>query len=79
MLVFWAQSETTRRSFPVDAEPSATGTVQLVDRRGSVIAKVLDPETARNVRDAAWALGGKHTLRAPHRETCPKVDEWRKA
>jgi hypothetical protein len=75
--IFWAKNDATGRSMPVDAEPSEKGNVQLVDRGGSVIAKVLGPEEARQVRDSNWALRGVHVLRMPHFATCAQASSWR--
>jgi hypothetical protein len=75
--IFWAQNDATGRSMPVDAEPCDRGNVQLVDRGGSVVAKVLGPEEARRVRDATWALTGKHVLRVSHFVTCAQAASWR--
>lgn len=75
--IFWAQNATTRKSMPVDAEPSEKGNVQLYDRGGSVIARVLGAEDAQRTRDTAWALSGTHTLRTSHFATCRDAGSWR--
>ncbi len=70
--IFWAESDRTGVSMPVDAEPSGAGNIQLVDRRGKIVAQMLGG-SAKNIRDAAWALTGKHTLRTSHFATCPNA------
>jgi hypothetical protein len=75
--IFWARNDATGRSMPVDAEPSDKGNVQLFDRGGSVVAKVLGAEEARRVRDSNWALRGVHVLRTAHFVTCPQAANWR--
>lgn len=70
--IFWGWNETTARSIPVDAEPRDDGNVLLVDRRGSVIARVLGGDDAERER----ASGSR--LRVAHFVTCPQRDKWRK-
>jgi hypothetical protein len=77
--IFWAQNDATGKSMPVDAEPSENGNVQLYDRGGSIVARVLGAERAQRIRDAAWALNGTHTLRTSHFATCAQADQWRKS
>jgi hypothetical protein len=66
------------KAIPVDAEPSEKGNVQLAARGTGIVARVLGNDQAKKVRDAAWALGGKHALRLSHFATCKHADEWRK-
>ncbi len=66
------------KAIPIDFAPSEKGNVQVYDRGGSIVARVLGPETAREIRDAAWALKGAHTLRTPHFATCPQAKDWRR-
>jgi hypothetical protein len=87
--IFWAQLVDERgevvlkadgnpKAIPVDAEPSEKGNVQLAARGTGIVARVLGNEQAKQVRDAAWALGGKHTLRLAHFASCPQAGEWRR-
>ncbi len=76
--IYWGTNPATGRALPVDAEPCAEGTIQLYDRGGTVVAQVLKAEHARNVRDAAWALTGKHVLRTSHFARCPQAAQHRK-
>lgn len=64
--IFWARDESGKPR-PIDAAPSADGTVRLFDRKGTIIwADTLTTERAR--------YAGK--LRTPHSKTCSKRDEW---
>jgi hypothetical protein len=65
------------KAIPVDFVPTEKGNVQLFDRGGSVVARVLGPEEAREVHDTTWALTGKHVLRLPHFATCRDAANWR--
>jgi hypothetical protein len=70
--IYWAQTDNLnpvtgkRRAMPVDAEPHPEGSIQLVDRHGSVLAFVIRPD----------ARDGKK-LRRPHFQTCPDAASWR--
>jgi hypothetical protein len=67
------------RVVPVDFAPSEKGNIALARRGNAVVARVLGAERAKQIRDAAWALQGTHTLRTPHFATCPNADQWRKS
>lgn len=67
------------KAIPVDFAPSEKGNVQLYDRGGAIVARVLGPGRAQQIRDAAWALNGVHSLRLAHFATCPNADQWRKS
>jgi hypothetical protein len=67
------------RVMPVDVAPSDKGNVQLYRRGTAVVARVLGPERAQQIRDAAWALSGTHTLRLNHFVTCPNAADHRRS
>jgi hypothetical protein len=86
--IYWAQLVDERgevvkkpdgapKAIPVDATPTEKGNVQLYARGTGIVARVLGVEQAKQIRDAAWALGGKHTLRVSHFATCKQAEEWR--
>ncbi len=74
--IFWARTK-NGKSIPVDAEPTAAGNVQLVDRDGAVIANMLGKTEAEEFRAKAAALKTEPRLRTPHHMTCPQASEWR--
>ncbi len=76
--IIWAEGP-TGKAMPVDSEPSDQGNVQLYRRpNGEIYAKVLGPEAAQNVRNAAEVLKAAHTLRTSHFATCPQAAQHRK-
>ena len=75
--IYWGRTR-KGRSFPVNAVPSAAGTVILrfcpstrPDGRGKTVL-------ARTLRQGELLRPGE-CARTPHSATCPKVGEWRKA
>jgi hypothetical protein len=66
------------KAIPVDAQPTEKGNVQLYARKTGIVARVFGNDQAQQIRDAAWALGGKHSLRMAHHATCPQADQWRR-
>lgn len=62
----------TPKAIPVDFAPVENGNVQVFDRDGAIVARVLSrPEVA--------ALPAGTRLRVSHFATCKQADEWRKA
>lgn len=69
--IFWGQLP-SRKSMPVNAEPSADGNVRLLDRRGSVLAFVLTGDELARAR----AAGAR--LRTSHFATCANAAQHRR-
>ena len=67
------------RVIPVDFAPSEKGNVALARRGTAVVARVLGAERAQQIRDAAWALQGTHSLRTSHFATCPNAADHRRS
>lgn len=66
--VIWAVTEAAR-SMPVDAEPSAAGTLVLEQRVEG------RPPLARTIK--AELRGGRTDLHTSHFATCPEAAKWR--
>ena len=70
--VIWAVTFRGGR-MPVDAEPTADGTVLLLDAIGGQVNAIV---VSRYELSSARINGGP--LRRAHRATCPKAKEWRR-
>src|SRR3972149_2281009 len=67
--IYWAQTVSSGKAMPVDAEPVPDGNVVLLDCGGTVIARVL----GRGETPPPGAV-----LRRAHHSTCPQADPWRR-
>jgi hypothetical protein len=80
--IFWGQLP-SRKSMPVNAEPSADGNVRLVDRKGSVLAFVLTGDELARARAAGDRLRTSHFADCPaaakHRRKKPMARDVRPA
>lgn len=65
--VVWATSPATRRSAPIDAEPTTDGNVEVYRHGGNVLFRVVTDTPLMPV-----------PLRTSHFATCPDADTWRK-
>jgi hypothetical protein len=66
------------KAIPVDFEPVANGNVQVADRGGAIVARVLGPRDVAELRAKAEALRTDPRLRLNHFVTCPNADEHRR-
>ncbi len=72
--IVWTITEAASESMPVDADPSPSGTVRLLEVDNVVIpvARVC-PDSTRDLFDPSDD-GSRHVS---HFATCPNADEWR--
>ncbi len=58
------------KAIPVDFAPVENGNVQVFDREGAIVARVLS-------RGEVAALPAETKLRVSHFSSCPQADKWR--
>jgi hypothetical protein len=66
--ITWATSAMTGKNMPLDAEPTAEGTMLLKDG-------IVTPE----VRATPAFLASRPTRHTSHFSRCPQADQWRKS
>lgn len=69
--IIWAVTETGKR-IPVDAEPVAGGDIELVEQRGSPLARVLGAASLFDTEDD----GAARCTHLNHFDTCPAVERY---